>query len=227
MGKYSTARRYGEGERPGRTLARMIHPQYSKAFITEISSPSGVTLHSAIAIRDTFLQCYSTLYTSGITSDLTAQEDYLAETTLTYLAKHMQNFLAKPFSTEEIATAIDAPKGASAPGLDGFTGDFYKAYKDLLAPILLEVYDEALQKQILPPTLREVVIILLPKLGKDPTVCNSDRLLSLLNLDYKMLAKMIASRMAQLMEFIISPVQSCFVPHRSTSLNSRTLRSFA
>lgn len=34
---------------------------------------------------------------------------------------------------------------------------------------------------------------------------------------------MIALRMAQLMEFVISPTQSGFVPHRSTSLNLRTL----
>lgn len=135
----------------------------------------------------------------------------------------MQQFLAEPFSAEEIISTIDAVNGATAPGLDGFTGNFYKACKSTLAPYLLEVYNEALEWQILPPTLREAVIILLPKPAKDPLLCGSYRPLSLLNLDYKILATMLALRLALLIDKIISPAQSGFVPHRSTALNLCTL----
>lgn len=67
--------------------------------------------------------------------------------------------------------------------------------------------------------------MLLPKPSKDLTKCESYRPLSLLNLDYKILAKMIVLRLAQLLEYIISPAQSGFVPRRSTSLNLRILFS--
>lgn len=205
LSKYSAARKYGEGERPGRALAQLLRPPYSKAFITELSTTDGQTIHSTSEIRDTFLHYSSTLYTSGASSDLADQEAYLDDVDLTYLQKPMQEFLADPFSAEEIIIAIEALKATSASGLDGFTGEFYKTYKDLLAPKLLEVYDEALSKSSLPPTLREAVIILLPKPGKDPMHCASYRPLSLLNLDYKILAKMIALRLAQLMEHVVSP----------------------
>lgn len=224
LSKYPTARRYGEGERPGRTLAHTIRPSYHKSFITVFQTPDGTKIESTVDIRDQFLKYYSALYATSAPIDDMAQED-LSEMSLSYLGRHMQDFLPEPFSVEEISNAIDSLRNSSAPGSDGFAGEFYKAFKDLLAPKLLEVYDEALEKQLLPPTLREAIIILFPKPGKDPSKCESYRPLSLLNLDYKILAKMIALRMAQLMEFIISPAQSGFVPRRSTSLNLCTLFS--
>ncbi|XP_078514985.1 beta-1,3-galactosyltransferase 5-like [Lissotriton helveticus] len=99
----------------------------------------------------------------------------------------MQEFLLVPITTDSIIEAID---GSSAPGLDGFSADFTKTYKDLLVPRLVEVYAETLDIGTLPPTFREAVIILLPKPGKDPHLCGSYRQLSLLNTDYKILAKM-------------------------------------
>lgn len=201
----------------------MLRPPYSKAYVTNIQAPDCTLQSTTVEIRETFLTYYTSLYTTRATSDLTDQEDYLSKIDLSYLEKHMQEFLAEPFSEEEIKATIESLTSSTAPGLDSFTGEFYKAFKDILAPKLLEMYDEALANKILHPTLREAVIILLPKPGKDPTRCESYRPLSLLNLDYKILAKMIACRLAQLMEHIISPAQSGFVSRRSTSLNLRTL----
>ena len=124
---------------------------------------------------------------------------------------------------EEIGLAIDTLDGTKAPGLDGYMGIFYKTYKELLIPQLIEMYAEALDTGILPPTFWEAVVILLLKPGKDPLLCGSYRPLSLLNYENKILAKVLSTRLSLLLDQIISPEQSGFVPQRSTSLNLRTV----
>lgn len=134
---------------------QMLRPPYSKAYITELR----------LEIRDKFLEYYTSLYTSRVGRDPIAQEAFLSELELVYLEKNVQEFLLEPFS-EEIISAIKALRGSTAPGLDGFTGEFYKSYKDLLAPTLLEVYAEDLERKSLPPTLFERLSFFCPNLAR-------------------------------------------------------------
>lgn len=92
-----------------------------------------------------------------------------------------------------------------------------------IKPILCEVYEDALEVGRLPPSMREAIIVSLLKPGKTPHHCDSYRPLSLLNCDVKILAKLIANRLSLLMEHLILPDQSGFVPGHATSHNLRTL----
>ena len=66
------------------------------------------------------------------------------------------------------------------------------------------MYEEALERCALPPLLQEAVIILLLKPGKVSTTCSSYTPLSLLNLDNKIVTKILATILSLLMEEIIS-----------------------
>lgn len=58
------ARRYGEGERPGKALVETIRrPRFSNC-ILEISSPEGTLQRDTADILTTFTAYYSALYTS-------------------------------------------------------------------------------------------------------------------------------------------------------------------
>lgn len=111
------------------------------------------------------------LYTIKAATSADGIKEYLSKIAMVWLPNEHRQFLSEPFSTNEIEQAIEARAGSKAPGLDGFSGASYKAYKRLLASYLLEVYAEALEKGILPPSFKEAVLILLPKPGKDPEKC--------------------------------------------------------
>lgn len=115
---------------------------------------------------------------------------------MVYLTKHQAEFIAASFSIEEISNTIDSLTGTTAPGLDGLTRIFYKAYKDILAPQLLEVYTEALEVGALPTSMQEAVISLLLKPGKDPAAYSSYCPISLINFDVKILVKMLSTRLS-------------------------------
>ncbi|KAI3373021.1 hypothetical protein L3Q82_023456, partial [Scortum barcoo] len=68
-----------------------------------------------------------------------------------------------PLSTQELHAALQSMQGRKAPGIDGLTVEFYKAFWDILAGDLLEVFNESLASGLLPLSCRRAVITILPK----------------------------------------------------------------
>ena len=82
---------------------------------------------------------------------------------------------------------------------------------------------EALENEKLPESLEIATITLLPKPGKDKQKCDSYRPLSLLNADYKILSKLIALRLEDVVPKIIHSDQTGFVKDRYGADNVRRL----
>lgn len=66
-------------------------------------------------------------------------------------------------TNEEIENALKAMKNGRSPGLDGLPCEFYKAFKELLIPILKMVYEEVWEDGVLSPRLAEGVIKIIYK----------------------------------------------------------------
>lgn len=71
--------------------------------------------------------------------------------------------------------------------------------------------------------IREAVIVVIPKPGKDPLLPDSYRPIYLLNADIKLLAKILATRLARIVAGLVHLDQSGFILTRSTALNIRRL----
>ena len=82
---------------------------------------------------------------------------------------------------------------SSGPG--GFRGEFYKTFKDELTPILLN-YSKTFKKWFKkhPNSFYEAHIILIPKPGKDTTKKENYRPISLMNIEVKILNKMLVNK---------------------------------
>lgn len=75
----------------------------------------------------------------------------------------------------------------------------------------------------MPPTLSQAIITVLLKKDKDPMSCSSYRSISLLNVDVKILAKVLAGRLEKNLPSIISEEQNGFIKGRQLFYNVRTL----
>lgn len=97
---------------------------------------------------------------------------------------------------------------------------FFKLYKDELLPHLLSVFQE---EGHLPPSMREAIIVLLLKPGKDSSSPGSYRPTSLLPVNVKLLAKILANRLSSVIAEVIHSDQTGFMPNKSTAVNIRCL----
>ncbi|XP_069482535.1 vomeronasal type-2 receptor 26-like [Ambystoma mexicanum] len=125
----------------------------------------------------------------------------------------------QPLTTDELAEVIKDLVSNKDPGLDGLGAEFYKEFSADLVPLLLQVWVESLQCKILPPSMREAQITVLPKPRRPPQEMSSYRPLSLINTDAKIFAKVLASRLLPAVPTLDHPDQNGFIPTRSTALN--------
>ena len=106
-------------------------------------------------------------------------------------------------------------------GSDGLSREFYLTFwKELKVP-LYQMYLEVLNSGKLGKTARNGLISLIPKKNKDTRVLKNLRPLTLLNLDYKILAKLYADRLKKFLPSIISDHQTGFMSGRQIHTNLR------
>ncbi|CAN0838310.1 LINE-1 retrotransposable element ORF2 protein [Linum grandiflorum] len=101
-----------------------------------------------------------------------------------------------------------------SPGPDGFNPAFYQDIWEVVGPDICRDCRKWLSTSIITPDAQATTIILLPKTDK-PETMKDLRPISLCDVRYRILAKVLANRIRRLMPHIIKEEQSAFVQGRS------------
>ncbi|XP_059067540.1 uncharacterized protein LOC131858343 [Cryptomeria japonica] len=171
----------------------------------EISDPVCITL--------AFVDYYSNLFSSEDTKEAEAIRMQCKALIPNKLDSVDSLSLSKMIFVDEIIGAIKSLKDDKAPGPDGFSVEFYKANISWISKDLLDIYNEAMRVGTLSSKINRGIIMLLPKDG-DKTLIRNWRPITLLNVSYKILAKILAIRLVHILTKIVSATQTGFIKGR-------------
>ena len=115
-------------------------------------------------------------------------------------------------TSTEFETLIENLPTIKSPGSDVFTCEFFQAFREELKPILLKLFQNIAEGGTLPNSFNEATITLIPKADKDVTKKENYRPITLMNINPKILNKILAHRMQQHIKRIIHNDQVGFIP---------------
>jgi hypothetical protein len=177
--------------------------------IKQIVDEEGVTWKKKKEIGKAFVQYYSSLFTAG---DSSGTYDCLEDLEVRVI-EGMNGELLRPFTTEEVEAAINHMHPLKLPGPDGFSACFYhNSWSTVKVEVCNAVLDY-LNNNVFDENIKATNIALIPKVSS-PTKITDYRPISLCNVIYKIIAKVLANRMKKVLPHIISPTQSTFIPGR-------------
>lgn len=122
------------------------------------------------------------------------------------------------FSREEIDRAIFEMGPVTAPGEDGLPACFYQQNWEIIGDKVLEFCRTVWENPETIKTVNNTLLLLIPKVTK-PKFISQFRPIALCNVVYKIITKAIANWLKPLMNFLVSPFQTSFVPKRNIQHN--------
>ena len=100
------------------------------------------------------------------------------------------------------------------PGNDGITREVYITFFDLIKDLIMSSINYSWEVGELSTSQKQGVITLLEKKGKDKCYIQNWRPISLLNVDAKLVFKVLATRLEKVTDKVIRPDQTAYIPGR-------------
>lgn len=123
------------------------------------------------------------------------------------------NALKKQFTSEEIEVAVKSMGSFKAPGPDGYQPVFYQKCWETVGSSVKRFVLEFFITGVLPPSTNDALVMLLAKVTK-PERITQFRPISLCNVLFKIITKMMVNRLKSVISKLIGPAQGSFIPGR-------------
>lgn len=129
------------------------------------------------------------------------------------LCQQNSEMLISPFTSEEIDKAVASCDSQKSPGPDGFKFSFIKNSWEIIKSDIYAMISEFWKTGTLPKGCNTALVALIPKVEL-PTGFKDFRPISMIGCLYKILSKLLARRLQQVMGQIVGPYQASFIKGR-------------
>ena len=197
-----------EGEKNTKYFLSLEKSRQNRKTITSLIV-NGKRLTKVDELLEAETEFYESLYTSRSKHNNIQQylEDTLLENTL---SQEEADVCEGPITLTECTNALNGMKLNKSPGLDGLTVEFYLKFWSKISLLVFNSFLRSHQNKELSRSQKQCVFSLLFKKG-DPEKLGNWRPISLLNIDYKILARVLAERLQTILPKIISLNQQGYI----------------
>lgn len=154
--------------------------------------------------------------------NLSLQQTLLSDLDV-FLSEEDIEFREEQLSISEITMALNGFAAGKTPGPDGLPKEFYAKFWDILGPHLLDLYNFSFELGCFSESMQSSITRLIYKKRERKSLKNW-RLISLLNVCYKIASKALANNLLKVLPRIIHSNQTCSVPGRTIFENLFLLR---
>lgn len=212
------------GNKPSSYFLNLEKHNYNKKTIKRLQDESGNFIEDPNEILEFEQHFFQALKTSHFDQEY-IDTTYLDTIDLPTVNRADYDFLESDLTKAEISKAVKDLKHGKCPGIDGLTAEFYQFFWSKLSDFLYALYLEIIQDEFLNDSASLGLISLLEKPEKNLLFLPNWRPLTLLTIDYKILAKALANRILPILLYLIHPQQSGFIRGRYIAENILNLTS--
>jgi hypothetical protein len=197
------------GDRNSKFFHACANQKHDRSRISVINDKDGRQCNTKDEIETAFISYFQGLFTAGDNLGVTTSIDALERK----VTDAMNQKLGAVFTVEEISAALNQMSPLKAPGPDGFSACFYQTNWATIHPEVCAAILHFLNTGEIDASINTTHIALIPK-NLSPGSILDYRPISLCNVIYKLISKVLANRLKAVLPDIISPTQSAFIPGR-------------
>jgi hypothetical protein len=215
-----------DGEKSSKYFLTLEQRNYTNKHITALEI-NGKIEKDQKKISEAQKTYYQTLYSEKLDFyDQSYQDNlntFLKDNQMPKLSVDNKMFCDKPISQQEILESLKHLSNGKSPGSDGLPADWYKFFWNDIKNLLTNSILYAFEQCELSVEQKRGIITLIPKKNNNRLFLKNWRPISLLNTDYKIIAKVLATRLQEVLPSIVNNDQSGYLKGRYIGQNIRIL----
>ena len=205
-----------DGEKSTKFFFGMEKSRQTKKIMKQVFKPNGEIVSDQKNILQEQRNFYTSLYAKeSIDGESKAT---LISNISTRLTDSERDTCEGEMTEDELCRALTSMKNSKSPGPDGLTSEFYKKFWEDLRTIMQKLTVRMFELGDSCVSMKTGLLTLIPKKG-DLRHLSNWRPISLLNTDYKIVAKTITNRISNVVSLLVSGDQTCAVPGRDITDN--------
>lgn len=208
---------YHQGERSSKYFFSLEKNNAKRKRILELKMEQGQISNNQKKIMDCQMSFYSKLYQK----DPTVKYDIRLGQDARKLSQEQKDQLEQTLKFKELTEAVKSMSNGKTPGADGLPIEIYKVLWNKIGQVLFQAFLTAHNNKQLFRSATVGVITLIPKKDRDTLYLKNWRPLTTLNCDYEILAKALASRLKEVLPYIIDAEQTGYMCGRNIATNIR------
>ncbi|KAL2225402.1 UNVERIFIED_CONTAM: hypothetical protein Sindi_2965300 [Sesamum indicum] len=185
--------------------------------ILQINDENGFTHTDLGEVAHEFVSYYQNLL-GGTRRRLSVDIRYLRPWARHCITDEEANQLLLPLSADDVKQAVFDIADDKAPGPDGYSSRFFKAAWPVVGEEVTRAVLDFFSTGKLLKQINSMIFALIPKVHT-PMSVNDFRPISCCNVLYKIIAKLLVQKISVLLDKIVSPCQTAFIPGRSIGDN--------